>query len=233
MARGTALIVALALAALLGAADGAAVKAQNPKLFGTVGPEFEISFRDAQGDRVTKLEPGTYDVQVRDLSDFHTFHLEGPGVNERTEIEFTGTVNWTVTFRDGNYSYHCDPHPTLGDKFVVGNPPTTNPPPVNPPVTAKTKLLLTAGPSQIITLKTAAGKAVKTMKLGTYTVTVRDRGRDHNAHIVAPGYNRKTSPVSFRGTQTWKVALKKTGTLRFLCDPHAAEGMRGSAKVIR
>ena len=233
MIRAAALVVAFAVAALLGAADGTALQAQNPKLFGTVGPEFDISFRDAQGDRVTKLEPGTYDVQVRDLSDFHTFHLEGPGVDERTEVEFTGTVSWTVTFKDGNYSYHCDPHPTLGDKFVVGNPPTTNPPPANPPVTAKTKLLLTAGPSQLISFKTAAGKAVKSMKLGTYTVTVRDRGRDHNAHIVAPGYNRKTTPLSFNGTQTWKVALKKTGTFRFLCDPHAAEGMRGSAKIVR
>ncbi|MDQ3671453.1 MAG: hypothetical protein M3364_03310, partial [Actinomycetota bacterium] len=65
MTRVAALAVALAVAALLGAADGAAVQAQNPKLFGTVGPEFEISFRDAQGDKVTKLEPGTYDVQVR------------------------------------------------------------------------------------------------------------------------------------------------------------------------
>ncbi len=232
MSRVAVLATAVAVAALLGAADGGAVQAQNPKLFGTVGPEFEISLRDAQGNRVTQLDPGTYDVQVRDLSDFHTFHLEGPGVDERTEVTFTGTVDWTVTFRDGNYSYHCDPHPTLGDRFVVGNPPTASPPPANPPVTAKTKLLLTAGPSQVITLKTAAGKAVKTMKLGTYTVSVRDRGRDHNAHIVAPGYNRKTAPLSFRGTQTWKVALKRTGTFRFLCDPHASDGMRGSAKIV-
>jgi plastocyanin len=100
------------------------------------------------------------------------------------------------------------------------------------PITAKTKLVLTSGPSQVITFKTAAGKAVKTMKLGTYTVTVRDRGLDHNAHIVAPGYNRKTT-LSFRGTQTWKVALKRAGTLRFLCDPHAAFGMRGTAKIVR
>ncbi len=233
MIRVAALATALAVAALLGAADGAAVQAQTPKLFGTVGPEFEISFRDAQGDRVTKLEPGTYDIQVRDLSDFHTFHLEGPGVDERTEVEFTGTVNWTVTFRDGNYSYHCDPHPTLGDRFVVGNPQTAPPPATTPPpITAKTKLLLTSGPRQVITLRTAAGKAVKTMKRGTYTVTVRDRGRDHNAHIVGPGYNRKTTPLGFRGTQTWKVALKRTGTFRFLCDPHAATGMRGSAKIV-
>lgn len=102
----------------------------------------------------------------------------------------------------------------------------------NPQVTAKTKLVLASGPAQVITLKTAAGKAVKTMKLGTYTVTVRDRGLDHNAHIVAPGYNRKTT-LSFRGTQTWKVALKRAGTLRFLCDPHAAFGMRGTAKIVR
>ncbi len=154
-------------------------------------------------------------------------------MDERTEVEFTGTVSWTVTFKDGNYAYHCDPHPTLGDTFVVGNPPTTNPPTVAPAVTARTKLLLTAGPRQVITLKTAAGKAVKTMTLGTYTVSVRDRGSDHNAHIVAPGYNRKTTPLSFTGSQTWKVALKRTGTFRFLCDPHAAEGMRGSAKIVR
>ncbi len=232
MTRAAALAVALAVAALLGAADGAAVQVQNPKLFGTVGPDFEISFRDAQGGKVTKLEPGTYDVQVRDLADVHTFHLQGPGVDERTEVAFTGTVNWTVTFRDGNYSYFCDPHPTLGDKFVVGNPQATPPPAATPPVTAKTKLLLTSGPRQVITLKTAAGKAVKSMKLGTYTVTVRDRGSDHNAHIVAPGYNRKTAPLGFMGTQIWKVAVKRTGTFRFLCDPHAAFGMRGSAKIV-
>jgi len=232
MTRAAALAVALAVAALLGAADGAAVQVQNPKLFGTLGPDFEISFRDAQGGKVTKLEPGTYDVQVRDLADVHTFHLQGPGVDERTEVAFTGTVNWTVTFRDGNYSYFCDPHPTLGDKFVVGNPQATPPPAATPPVTAKTKLLLTSGPRQVITLKTATGRAVKSMKLGTYTVTVRDRGSDHNAHIVAPGYNRKTAPLGFMGTQTWKVAVKRTGTFRFLCDPHAAFGMRGSAKIV-
>ena len=96
MTRVAALAVVLAVGALLGAADGAAVQAQNPKLFGTVGPEFEVSFRDAQGNRVTKLDTGTYDIQVRDLSDFHTFHLQGPGVDERTEVAFTGTVNGTV-----------------------------------------------------------------------------------------------------------------------------------------
>jgi plastocyanin len=229
----TLVAVAFAVAALLGAADGAAVQAQNPKLFGSVGPGFEISLRDAQGNRVTRLEPGTYDVQVEDRSEEHSFHLRGPGVEERTGVTSTETVTWTVTFRDGNYRYHCDPHPTLGGDFVVGNPQQTPPPATPPIVTAKTRLVVTAGPADVITLRTAAGSNVKQMKVGTYNVTVRDRGRDHNVHLVGPGYNRRTQPLSYRGTQTWKVKLARAGTLRFLCDPHAALGMRGSAKIVR
>jgi len=222
---------ALAVASLLGATDGAAVRAQNPKLLGTVGPEFSIVLRDAQGTRVTKLDPGTYDIEVEDLSPEHNFHLSGPGVDERTEIGFTGTVTWTVTFRDAVYTYNCDPHFTrMRGTFIVGNPPTPPPPPPNV-VTSKTKLVLTAGPAEVITLKTAAGKTVKTMKLGTYTMTVRDRSRIHTAHVVAPGFNKKTT-LPFVGSQTWKVKLAKIGTLRFYCDPHRITGMKGSAKIV-
>ena len=99
-------------------------------------------------------------------------------------------------------------------------------------MTPKSKLQLTSGPGFAITLKTAAGKAVKQMRTGTYTVAVRDRSAIHNAHLVGPGYNRATKPLSFRGTQTWKVKLARTGTLRFLCDPHAAQ-MKGAAKIVR
>jgi len=97
-------LVALAMAALLGVADGAAVHAQNPKLFGTVGPGESIVLRDAQGDRVTRLDPGTYDVDVEDLSDEHNFHLRGPGVNRQTGVEGQGKDSWTVTFIDGTYT---------------------------------------------------------------------------------------------------------------------------------
>jgi plastocyanin len=231
--RAVGLTVAAFAAALLGATEGAAVQAQNAKLFGTVGPEFEISLRDAEGNRVTKLDPGTYDIQVRDLSDFHSFHLEGPGVNERTQVEFTGTLDWTVTFRDGNYVYRCDPHPSLSGRLTVGTPPAQPPPAATPTVTPRTRLVVTSGPAEVITLKTSAGKAVRQMRLGTYKVTVRDRGRDHNAHVVAPGFNRKTRPLEFVGTQTWTVKLARTGTFRFLCDPHAILGMKGSAKIVR
>jgi plastocyanin len=232
--RAAVALVTLALAAvLLGATDGAASPAQGPRLFGEVGPDFEISLHDAQGSRVTQLDPGTYVVRVEDKSDFHSFHLEGPGVDVATEVASTGTVDWTVTFRDGRYRYHCDPHPSLAGAFTVGNPPPTTQPPTGPaPITAKTRLVLTSGPAQLITLKTAAGKAVRSMKRGTYSLTVRDRSRAHDAHVIAPGFNRRTT-IAFVGTQRWKVKLAKVGTLRFLCDPHASAGMRGSAKIVR
>jgi plastocyanin len=229
MGRVAVAVVAVVLASLLASADGAAVSTQSPTLFGQVGPESEISLRDAQGNRVTKLDPGTYTIRVEDKSDFHSFHLEGPGVDERTDVAFVGEVTWTVTFRDGSYVYHCDPHPSLRGSLVAGTVPTTTPPPNA--VTPKTKLVLTSGPRFSITLKTAAGKAVKRLTKGTYTVTVRDRSRQHNARIVAPGYNRATS-VPYVGTRTWKVRLARTGTLRFRCDPHASGGMRGSAKIL-
>lgn len=225
-------VAAVAAAALLGATDGAAVQAQNPKLFGSVGPDFEIVLRDAQGSRVTQLDPGTYDIEVKDQSVEHNFHLEGPGVDELTQVDSTGTVSWTVTFKDGKYTFRCDPHPSLASTFTAGTPISATTPQASPVVTPKSKLVLTTGPSFVITLKTSAGKAVKTMKRGTYTVSVRDRSRIHNAHVVAPGFNKMTT-LPFVGQQTWKVALKRTGTLRFLCDPHASSGMRGSAKIVR
>ena len=244
----TRIVVALTLvvAALLGAARGSAGPAQEVQLVGTVGPEFTISLTDAQGSPVTKLDPGAYEIEVTDLSGFHNFHLTGPGVNEDTSVEFTGKVTWHVTLSDGNYVYVCDVHPSsMRGTFTAGTP-TTNPPPGGggggggggtsgggAPVSAKTKLLLTSGPGFTITLKTAAGKTVKSMRTGTYTVVVRDRGRIHDAHVIAPGFNRRTTPLTYTGTQTWKVKLARAGTFRFLCDPHVATGMKGSAKVVR
>jgi len=224
-------VVVLATAALLLASGGSARSTQETKLFGTVGPDFSISLVDAQGNDVSKLDPGTYVIQVKDLSDFHNFHLFGTGVNESTGIGATGDVTWTVTFTDGIYRYVCDAHPTsMIGRFTVGTPPTTAPP--LPPTSIPKKLVLTSGPAYSITLKTTAGKAVRSLKLGTYTVVVRDRSSVHDAHIVAPGFDRRTT-VPFVGTRTWKMKLARTGKLRFLCDPHASQGMRGSAKITR
>jgi plastocyanin len=225
-------VVVLAAAALFLAAGSSARSTQQTKLVGTVGPDFSISLVDAQGNDVSKLDPGTYVIQVKDLSDFHNFHLFGPGVNETTGIAAMGDVTWTVTFTDAIYRFVCDAHPTsMIGRFTVGNPPSTSPPPATPAPNAK-KLVLTSGPGYTITLKTTAGKPAKSLKLGTYQVVVRDRSSFHDAHIVAPGFDRATT-VAFVGTKTWKMKLARTGTLRFLCDPHASQGMRGSARIVR
>lgn len=243
MRRAVLLTVALAVGvALLGAADGAAVRAQATQLVATVGPDFTIVLQNAQGTRVTRLEPGTYEIEVRDLSELHNFRLRGPGVDRATGFEDTGTETWTVTLRDGVYTYLCDPHSeTMRGAFAVGDatlpatpatPATPSAPQAPTQVTPRTRLVLTSGPGFAITLRTAAGRQVRTMRRGTYTVVVRDRSRFHNARVVAPGYGRATT-LPFVGSQTWRVRLARAGTLRFLCDPHASQGMRGSARVVR
>jgi plastocyanin len=225
-------LAVLLLAASLASAGGAA-PAQNPRLVATVGPGFTIVLREPGGGRVTRLDPGTYDIEVQDLSEEHNFRLSGPGVNRATEIGDTGTEMWTVTLHNGTYRYVCDPHAgDMNGSFTVGEGGTTPPPSSTPtPVTPATRLQLTSGPGFAINLRTAAGKAVTTMRTGTYRVTVRDRSRLHNAHLRGPGYNRATT-VPFVGQQTWRVRLARAGTLRLLCDAHASQ-MRGSARIVR
>ncbi|HUG63822.1 MAG TPA: hypothetical protein VMK83_01255 [Gaiellaceae bacterium] len=232
MTRLAAFLIGLVAAASL-AGGGGATPAQNTKLSATVGPGFTISLRDASGARVTRLDPGTYDIEVRVLSEEHNFRLSGPGVNRATELGETGTFTWTVTLGNGTYRYVCDPHSgTMNGSFTVGSG-TTTPPPAPPsgPVTPATRLQLTSGPGFTISLRTAAGRAVGTLRTGTYTVIVRDRSRAHNARLRAPGYNRATT-VRFVGRQTWRVRLARTGTLRFLCNPHVGR-MKGSARIVR
>jgi plastocyanin len=213
----------------LGSSGAGATPAQATQLVARVGPSFTISLSTETGARVTKLDPGTYSIRVEDMSEEHNFHLKGPGVDRATEIGDVGTQEWTVTLRDGAYTYVCDPHQgQMKGAFTVGNVPVTP----TPPAATPKKLVLTSGPGFSITLRTSAGKAARSLKLGTYSVTVRDRSAMHNAHIAAPGVNRLTT-VPFTGTRTWKVRLARVGTLSFVCDPHARQGMRGSAKIVR
>jgi len=74
-----------------------------------------------------------------------------------------------------------------------------------------------------------AGKDLKTIKAGTYTIKVQDKSNIHDFHLKGPGLNKSTT-VPFTGTQTWKITLKP-GKYTYQCDPHAAGGMKGSFKV--
>jgi plastocyanin len=95
-------------------------------------------------------------------------------------------------------------------------------------VGATPRLSGTAGPGFTISVK-RAGMLVKTIKAGTYQLTVADKSSIHNFHLFGPGVNKKTM-VPFTGTQTWTVKLKP-GKYTYQCDIHAAIGMKGGFRV--
>lgn len=194
--------------------------AQGADLFGVVGPDFTISLRDDQGRTVTQLDPGAYRIFVEDRSDFHNFHLLGPGVDRTTTVEELGSFVWEVTFVEGRYRFVCDPHATdMRGAFTVGNPP---PPPAPP-----RRLVATVGPTATISL-TLNGRRVRSLAAGRYTIVVRDRSRRHNFHLTGPGVNRRTA-VARTGTFTWAVTFR-AGVHRFVSDPQARR-IRGTFTV--
>ena len=87
----------------------------------------------------------------------------------------------------------------------------------------------TVGPSFTISVKTPAGKLVKTTKAGTYKLVVQDKSSIHDFHLTGPGINKVVTTVSFTGTKSITVKLK-VGRYRYVCDPHSFE-MKGSFRV--
>jgi plastocyanin len=79
--------------------------------------------------------------------------------------------------------------------------------------TAKANTLTgTVGPGFTISM------SKKTVKAGTYVITINDRSSIHDFHLTGAGVNKVTS-VPAMGTTKWTVKLKK-GTYHFVCDPH-------------
>jgi plastocyanin len=91
------------------------------------------------------------------------------------------------------------------------------------------QLVGTVGPGFSIKV-TMNGRAVKSLKAGTYKLVVHDEAASHDFHVFGPGLNKKVTSVSFVGTKTVTVTLKK-GKYTFQCDPHASLGMKGSFAV--
>lgn len=207
---------------LLAAAGLAFLPAASPAqtgttLTGTVGPSFTIALRDASGARVTHVDSGTYTIAVNDLADIHNFHLSGPGVDQMTEIEAQGAVTWSVTLRDGIYTYQCDPHAsTMSGRFAVGS--ASLPAPV-----VVTRLSARVGPGAAIGLTNAAGKRAARLKAGRYRITVQDVSRTDNFHLAGPGVDRKTGD-RFRGSVTWTVNLQPG---RYTYRSDASKKLRG------
>lgn len=222
-------ITLLAACTALAALASPSIALAQTKLIGTVADPGTITLRTEAGAEVTDVPAGTYTIEVRDQSINHNFHLSGPGVDQRTEVETITTQTWTVTLQDrARYTFVCDPHNTvMRGSFTTGGGPPTPPPP--PPPTRPPTLTATVGPGATISLRTSRGARVTRLKAGRYRIVVRDRSRMHNFHLSGSGVNKRTT-VHFRGSTTWTVTFRKGRTYRFVCDPHAKR-MKGSFRA--
>ena len=221
------LVGALAVIGLvLPGAVGAGSAAPPQPLVATVGdpsaPEaFRINLVDANGVKVTHVDPGTYAITVHDYATLHNFHLAGPGVNQSTDIATAQTTAWVVTFQNGaRYTYECEAHPSsMRGSFTSGT--VTAPPPPK-------RLKAQVGPGKRISLRTAAGAKVRRVTVGTYKIAVRDLTRADNFHLIGPRINKKTS-VRGRATVTWTVRFR-SGPVKYRSD--ATKRLRGSFAVV-
>ena len=218
-------LAAVAVLAVLGAAGGAG--AQGETLTGVVGPGFTIRLSDSTGAPVKQLAPGTYTIQVQDLSDQHNFHLTGPGVDQATDVEGTGGITWTVTFTDGAYHFQCDPHhTTMFGNFTVGTAPPA--PATKPPAAKPVQLVGSVGPGKRIALTRAGARLrVVSLKAGAAVIHVSDRSAVDNFHLVGPGVNRATTRAG-KASTTWRVTLKR-GLYAYRSD--ATPRLKGAVRI--
>jgi hypothetical protein len=183
-----------------------------PLLVGTVGPGFTIDLADANGNHVDEVVAGRYTLLVHDLSNIHNFVLGNKSTGERlatTEVEFVGDETFTIDLVPGLYVYACSPHFQImfGRLQVVAAP---SPAPAPAPAPVPKALAARVGAK---TLSLSARR----VSPGLYRLTVSDRSRTRNFHLLGPGVNRRTG-TAFTGTVTWTVRLAR-GTYRFGSDP--------------
>src|SRR5262249_4743530 len=160
------------------------------------------------GSPVRHLDPGTYSIAVHDASRSNNFRIEGPGVDERTQVLQVVDYIWTLTLGNGTYSFFSERHTGLHGTFTVGTAPLS-----------KARILhATVGPDFSIALLDANWQPVRTIRPGTYTIDVDDQGDDHDFHLEGRHVDRATT-VPFVGQATWTVRLAP-GSYFYRCDPH-------------
>jgi hypothetical protein len=80
----------------------------------------------------------------------------------------------------------------------------------------------TDGPGFTITLK-LKGKAVKTLKAGTYKFVIHDMSSIHGWSLDGPhGFAKDLSAIPFMGTKSVTLKLK-AGSYKFYCPAHEPE----------
>ena len=80
----------------------------------------------------------------------------------------------------------------------------------------------------VIGLTDEAGRRVRVLRAGTYTIRIDDRSAMHNFHLRGPGVNIRTE-VSAVGETTRTVTFRP-GTYTFMCNPHPST-MSGRFRV--
>ena len=128
---------------------------------------------------------------MHDESASHNFHLRGPGVDQSTQVAWTGTVTWNVSFSAGTYTFVCDPHNDfMNGSFTVGSGPPPPPPPPPPPG----ELVLTGfvGPGYDIGLRDAQGNDVNGGQIpaGAYRIEIYDYSPIHNFELKGDDLRR-------------------------------------------
>jgi plastocyanin len=84
--------------------------------------------------------------------------------------------------------------------------------------TTTATLNATVGPGFTITLK-KNGKAVKSLKAGSYTFAVSDKSTFHSFALDGPKLEKDFTTVPFKGTKTVTLKLK-AGKYKFYCAAH-------------
>ncbi|MDX6518042.1 MAG: hypothetical protein QOF50_888 [Gaiellaceae bacterium] len=168
-----------------------------------------IGFTNAEGSKVTALEPGTYSIAVSDKTANDNFRLAGPGVEEHTQVFPGADYTWTVTLPPGRYSYFSERHTALRGSFTVG---------AAPAVSAEKHLHAVEGPDFSLAMLDANNQPVRLFRPGRYTIDVEDTTDDHDFHFHGPGVDKSTT-LAFVGTETWTVTLR-SGFYGYRCHPH-------------
>jgi plastocyanin len=154
------------------------------QLVGTVGPGFTIDLADANGKHVDVLVEGRYELLVHDLSDVHNFVLGSKTTGARlasTEVEFVGDQTFTIDLAPGQYAYACSPHFQVMNgslRVLAATPPVVDTKPLSAKVDARSLSL-----------------SAKKVTAGRYRLTVVDRSKSRNFHLVGPGVNKRTGNV--------------------------------------
>jgi hypothetical protein len=225
------IVVLVGLLTLIGTAalrfGGASDAAVSSTLHASVGPGFDISLTFDDGTAVTALPPGPYRVLVSDVASDHNFHLYGPGVDQETQVDFTGSTTWNVTFRaDSRYQFVCDPHAdSMFGRFDAGTVVDSTPagggggggsggggssggkstPVSSTPVLGTVLAGLSSAGKVNLTLK---GKAVKTLAAGRYKLVVTDGSKKSPVAIRRTGAAANTlTGLSFVGSKTITLTL--------------------------